>query len=73
MEAQEQNKMLNITKFVGLGNYNECYINSNHVRRIFKSTFNDYYSVDVGGSITSLYNVKTKEQLNEFLDYIYSK
>ena len=71
MEVQEQNKIVNISKFVGY-NY-ECYINPNYLSRIFKSKYDANYVIDVAGQVISLYNVESKEQLNKFLDYIYAR
>lgn len=74
MEAQEQNRLLDITKFVDSCGYKlECYINPKHITKIYKSMFDDCYLINVGGNIISLYNVKTKQELNKFLDYIYNR
>ena len=69
MEVQGQNKIINISKFCDY----ECYINPNYITKIYKAVFNDYYTVVVVNSEIYLYKVETKSQLNEFLDYIYSK
>lgn len=72
MVVLEQNRLVNITKFVG-EKCSDCYINSKYITRIFKPIFDNYYIIDIAGSFVTLYNVKTKQQLNEFLDYIYSR
>lgn len=72
MAPQEQNKIVNILKFVG-DKYYDCYINPNYITRIVKHEYSDCYEISIIENVIPLFNVKTKEQLYEFLDYIHTR